>query len=311
MVFNTPILFLVFNRPDHTRQVFERIRDVKPRYLFVAADGPREFRIDDEKKCSEVREIISSGIDWNCDVKTLYRSENLGCGKGVSASITWFFENVDHGIILEDDCLPEFSFFQFCSHLLEYYKNDKEIMHIGGSNFQSGKNMQDYSYYFSAYSHNWGWATWKRSWAKFNFLVRHDEVSNVAVSLRKYGFDRREINYWIKIFEIQSQTKQSDIWDYQWLSTIWLNHGLCIVPHVNLVRNIGFDSTGTHTKETHNFLSISSRSLDNFRHPVKRKINILADHYTFKNFYLVRPSLLTRVLFNLRSLLKSCLKVKY
>jgi len=168
--FNTPILFLVFNRPNTTQRVFNVIRQVKPKQLFVAADGPRRDKGADEEKCEATREIVKQ-IDWDCEVKTLFREENLGCGKAVSSAITWFFENVEEGIILEDDCLPNLDFFGYCEELLDRYRDNREVMFIGGDNFQKGKKWGDASYYFSAYNHVWGWATWKRTWDIYDFKL--------------------------------------------------------------------------------------------------------------------------------------------
>ena len=134
--FSTPILFLIFNRPDVTKCVFEEIRKQKPQYLYLAADGPRANKPGEYEKCILAREVVLEGIDWNCELKTLYRDENLGCGKAVSEAITWFFEHVEEGIILEDDCLPNNSFFTFCSELLDRFRTTDKIMHISGNNFQ-------------------------------------------------------------------------------------------------------------------------------------------------------------------------------
>src|SRR5882762_10017668 len=146
--FTTPVLFLIFNRPETTRRVMEAIRKIRPKKLYIAADGPRPDREDDVDKCREVREIASV-IDWDCDVTKLFRKENLGCGKGPSSAITWFFEHETEGIILEDDCLPSPSFFSFCAELLERYRYDTRIMEIGGNNFEKGISTGKDSYFFS------------------------------------------------------------------------------------------------------------------------------------------------------------------
>ena len=151
MSFNTPILFLIFNRPDTTQIVFEEIKKQKPKYLFVAADGVRSHIIEDMEKCKDTRNLVLKGIDWDCEVKTLFRDENLGCGVAVSEAITWFFENVEQGIILEDDCLPHPSFFGYCETLLEKYNDNENVYVISGDNFQNGKQTGNASYFFSNY----------------------------------------------------------------------------------------------------------------------------------------------------------------
>lgn len=170
--FNTPILFLIFNRPETTEKIFRRIREIQPRRLFISADGPRLNKLNEEKKCAESRKI-ANGVDWECEVKTHFSERNLGCRLGVSSGINWFFNNVQEGIILEDDCLPDTSFFYFCTALLEHFQNNERIMHIGGVNFQDGRTRGTGSYYFSKLSHIWGWATWKRAWNKYNVDIPH------------------------------------------------------------------------------------------------------------------------------------------
>ena len=159
----TAVLFLLFNRPDTTTHVFEKIRQIKPQRLYVASDGPRESYDGEIEKVIKAREIASK-VDWPCELKTLFRDKNLGCKKGVSSAITWFFEHEEQGIILEDDCIPNLDFFNFCENLLIRYSRDKRIFTITGSNFQNGKWRGDASYYFSKKFHCWGWATWKRAW---------------------------------------------------------------------------------------------------------------------------------------------------
>ena len=165
---DTPLLFIIFNRPDVTLRVFNELKKQKPKYLFIAADGPRAGFEDDIDKCKRVREVVLNEIDWDCEVKTLFRDLNLGCGHAVSGAIDWFFENVEKGIILEDDCLPNKSFFYFCENLLESYKENDEVFAISGANFQD-KKIGKASYFFSKYLYVWGWATWRRAWENYDF----------------------------------------------------------------------------------------------------------------------------------------------
>ncbi len=243
---DVPVLLLIFNRPDTTFKVFEQIRKYKPSRFFIAADGPREGVAKDKEKCDQAREIVRQ-VDWDCEVKTIFRDKNLGCRIALSSAINWFFENVEEGIILEDDCVPDLTFFQFCKELLEYYRNDQRIMTISGSNLQLGRKFTEYSYYFSRYPITWGWASWRRAW---NF---YDVGMKLWLEIREKGllFDilenKREVSYWGNIFEKVYQGK-IDTWDYQWLFACWLQRGLTILPDVNLVSNIGFGSSGTHTK---------------------------------------------------------------
>jgi hypothetical protein len=175
-MFETPILYLIFNRPDLTKITFPSICTVKPKKLFIAADGPRIDNQNDELNCKLVREFVLSKIDWDCEIHTLFREKNLGCGKAVSSAISWFFNHVDKGIILEDDCLPNESFFFFSQNLLIKYENNPRINHISGFNFQLGYQHDKNDYFFSNYTLIWGWATWKRSWINYDFDMKDFEI---------------------------------------------------------------------------------------------------------------------------------------
>jgi hypothetical protein len=218
---DTPILLIVFDRPDTTRQVFEAIRQVQPKQLFVAADGPREGVDGDGAMCAAAR-FVATTVDWECELQTLFREENLGCGLGPSAAISWFFDNVEAGIILEDDCVPDSTFFRFCGELLQYYSTVPKIMQINGANFLGGAKRGDASYYFSRYPHIWGWATWRAAWQHFDYEAISEEY-------RRHG-----------------------IWDWQWRLSVEKNRGLAVAPNVNLVTNIGcgrVDATHTTTRD--------------------------------------------------------------
>jgi hypothetical protein len=285
-MFNTPVLFLVFNRPDTTRVVFDRIRKIQPKYLFVAADGPRKNKPDDIIKCKAARKIIDE-VDWDCELKTLFRESNLGCKIAVSSAIDWFFENVEEGIILEDDCLPDLSFFGFCELLLEKYRNDKRIMHIGGANFQDGKIRGDGSYYFSKISHVWGWATWKRAWDKYNVNIPDfQEFVNQNTIAKAYPHKDMQ-KFFLKNFEMVFRNER-DTWDYQWVYTLVVNNGLSIIPNKNLISNIGFDSDATHTTlKFHPLANKPVEKIDEIIHPSRIISNTNADVYTFKNYFIL------------------------
>lgn len=246
---DTPILFLIFNRPESTTKVFERIRDIKPKKLFVAADGPRPFVIGDSENCNLTRSIIGK-VDWQCELKTLFRDENLGCGKAVSSAITWFFSYVEEGIILEDDCFPSTSFFKFCSEMLERFRNDSRIMMISGSNFNLKWKDEKQSYHFSYLGGIWGWASWRRAWKYYDFEMK--ELSNSETRLKiQNNLNKTAFKYRMDIFE-KVKNKQIDTWDYQWSYCRLLMSGLSVVPSVNLISNIGFDSAATHTISKNN-----------------------------------------------------------
>jgi hypothetical protein len=246
MRLETPVLFLIFARPETTRMVFDAIRKAKPTKLYVAADGPRDSSAEAER-CALSREIATH-VDWDCEVQTLFREENLGCGKGPSTAISWFFENESEGIILEDDCVPSPSFFTFCAAMLERYRNDTRIMHIAGTNLEM-PHLRDrqYSYGFSNFTYCWGWATWRRAWKLHDFdmsLYREIDSRNY---LRGHYNSIYERDYFQYIFGRLYGGNRKNIWDYQWQFACRINSGLVVVPGCNLVVNIGLGEHATNT----------------------------------------------------------------
>ena len=274
-MFNTPILFLVFNRPDTTIRVFEQIRKIKPAFLYVAADGPRKDKLGEKEICNRVREIVSSNIDWECEVKTLFRDENLGCGKAVSDGITWFFEQEEEGIILEDDCLPDVSFFQFCTELLEKYRTDEKVMTISGSNLLGYPWKVTGQSYFWGQGGIWGWATWKRAWRLYDFKMQTWEEDKVKSQIRNALKTEEWYQFYLPMF-VALFDKTLDTWDIQWLYTILINEGLSINPEVNLVKNIGFGNNSTHTENIKNPLADLSNETILFplKHPEHRNVDL-------------------------------------
>lgn len=300
----TPILFLIFNRPETTARVFAEIKKAVPKKLFIAADGPRASKPGEAERCQAARDIIKQ-IDWDCEIKTLFREKNLGCKKAVSSALNWFFENVEEGIILEDDCLPHQSFFQYCQELLAYYRNDERIMHISGNNFQNNIVRGDGSYYFSRFSHIWGWASWRRAWAHYDVEMKtwpsflaQNQIVNVFENknAQKYFLNALQSVFAGKI----------DTWDYQWNYALWSQNGLATLPNKNLVSNIGFGQNATHTAIGNNQnANMRTETLNNIIHPVFVSIDKEADDFTFINQF--EPPQNTFV--QLKKLVKRALKL--
>ncbi|MBL4884522.1 MAG: hypothetical protein JKY95_08315 [Planctomycetaceae bacterium] len=240
-----PVLFLIFNRPDLTEQSFAAIREARPSKLFVAADGPRIGREGENELCEQTRKIATA-VDWPCEVKTLFRDENLSCDIAVSEAISWFFKNIEFGIILEDDCLPHVSFFQFCHQMDSFYASDNRVMHVSGNDFLPQEYPRQFDYRFTQLIHSWGWATWRRSWDLFDFdMLLPDGVTDEDI-VKNNQMPEGEVRYWIKkISELREGRK--DVWDYRWFFCIWKNHGVCICPTANLVENTGYDDRATNT----------------------------------------------------------------
>lgn len=278
----TAVLFLVFNRPETTRQVFEAIRKARPPRLYVAADGARDGRVGEAERVAEVRSIATK-VNWPCELKVLFRDKNLGCKKAISLGIDWFFENEEYGIILEDDCLPSPDFFPFCEALLEHFINDDRVSVITGDNFQNGILRGDGSYYFSRYNHVWGWASWRRAWKHYNqSLSFWPEWKSSADWMAQFK-DLVERRYWENIFD-QMYNQQIDTWDYPWTASIWFRGGLTATPNVNLVSNIGFGLDSTHTTATNSPLAkLATSRLEGITHPSTVVQDQDADRYVFNN----------------------------
>jgi len=282
-LFKTPILFLIFNRPDTTERVFQNIREIQPRQLFISADGPRPDKKDEQNKCEEARNIIKK-IDWMCELKTNFSEKNLGCRVAVSSGIDWFFSKVSEGIILEDDCLPDLSFFHFCETLLEYYRTDKRIMQVSGVNFQDGKRYGTGSYYYSAFNHVWGWATWKRAWDLYDVNMKSYPEYLQQGLLHQLFPDPAIRSYWKKKFDLVFKHRK-DTWDFQWQYASTINHGLSIIPNKNLITNIGFDTNATHTVDSsHSLANRSTEALPDIIHPTIMTVEQQADEYTFRQY---------------------------
>lgn len=262
----SPILLLIFNRPDTTQEVFKKIRAAKPARLYIAADGPRADRDTDKKLCEQAR-AVAAQVDWDCTVKTLFREDNIGCKTAVYTALEWFFEQEEEGIIFEDDCVPADSFFYFCDTMLEKYRTDTRIRHITGCNLQRGKQWGDASYYFSQFSNVWGWASWKRVWKDYDFKLDRYTREEAATQLKKIFTDPFLINDWLVIFSaIQAGTINA--WDYQLVFLNFFENGLCITPNTNLVSNIGFRSDATNTPDPHNpNAGIPAQELTSITHP--------------------------------------------
>jgi hypothetical protein len=240
MPLDTPVLFCNFNRPELTKQVFASIRAQKPKTLFLSCDGPRESRPDDASNVLAVREILK-GVDWKCDVHTQYPEENLGCKHAIASAIDWAFEQTEELIILEDDCLPSPSFFGYCHDLLDRFQDDHRVMMISGNNFQPRPTSSN-SYYFSRWTHIWGWATWKRAWNAFDVDIRSWPGLRQSQQLKALIPDPVEYAHWEQTLDAQ-HAGHIDTWDFPWMYAVWANDGTSVLPERNLVSNIGFGWT--------------------------------------------------------------------
>ena len=267
----TPVAFITFNRPDTTERVFAEIAKARPPKLLVIGDGARANRHGEAEKVAAARAIIQR-VDWECEVLTNFSEVNLGCKRRVSSGIDWVFEQVDEAIILEDDCLPNATFFRFCQILLQRYRYEQRIGMISGRNFQAGHCRSSDSYYFTKYVHVWGWASWRDRW-----------VNSYDVTMAKWPRRRsegwltdivgnaREASYWNKVFE-SVYCGEINTWDYQWLLANWLEGRMNIVPSVNLIANIGFGEDATHTVGGCDLVPVEAMSFP-LKHPSEVLVN--------------------------------------
>lgn len=240
------VLFLVFNRPETTLKVFDAIRAAKPPRLYVAADGPRAGRAGDDERCNEVRRIATN-VTWPCEIRTLFRDANLGCKVAPSSAITWFFEQEEEGIILEDDCLPSRSFFAYCDELLGRYREDERVFLISGYNKQNEWNADRCDYFFSNYGGISGWASWRRAWRHFDIEMT-DLAYCIENNLFEYLLGEQQGKARRKAMERVKRTN-IDAWDYQWGFARHKNNGLACVPAKSLIQNIGYGPGATHTSQ--------------------------------------------------------------
>jgi hypothetical protein len=290
MVFDTPILIIIFNRPKLVQGLFDEIKKHKPKELFVFCDGARVDKPNELELLNKSKSIFEEQIDWDCKLETYYLEENKGAGRAICQAIKWFFTNVNQGIIIEEDCLPHSDFFLYCQELLNKYKDNKEVMLIGGNNLHNEKYIND-SYYFSAYSHIWGWATWKETIDGYNFSL--DNISNKEAKkiLKSYFPTPSERGYWYDRFRLIKQNK-INTWDYQLMFNIWKIRGVTIIPSVNLVKNCGFDKDSIHSQNTDCELSkLKTNPILPLKHPEKIIINEKLDRIYFKK-YLYKPMIL-------------------
>jgi hypothetical protein len=280
----TPVLLIIYKRVETTRQVLEKIREIKPLKLYISANGHNPLAPADLPKCVETRNIVNE-IDWPCVVITNFRDHHLSAKESITGGITWFFSHEPEGIILEDDCVVDPSFFWLCQELLEKYRDQPNILHIGASNFQDGIKRGEGSYYFSRYNHIWGWAGWRKSWEGYdvNFCKR---PLKDFIPVLKNIFDRGDVRgFWKQIY-LYIRSGRVDTWDTQYMFHLWKRNGMAITPNVNMVKNIGFgkDATNTHSPYS-KWASLEVESVKEIKHPVHRVVDKEADNFTADQFY--------------------------
>lgn len=280
----TPVAFIIFNRPDTTARVFTEIAKARPRKLLVIADGPRGHKAGEAERCAAARAIIDR-VDWECEVLRNFSDTNLGCRNRVASGIDWVFEQVPEAIFLEDDCLPDPSFFRFCEEMLERYRDDTRVAMISGDNFLFDDLDVGASYYFSRYCHIWGWASWRRAWKFYDRTASVWPQFRSRQCLKPIAHSLGEEVYWAAAFDGVSRG-EIDTWDYQWVLACWAQGMLSIMPARNLISNIGFGLDATHTLSKSRYAEMETSALEfPLRHPRMVVPDWVADRYTARSMY--------------------------
>ncbi len=286
----TPVLLLTFKRLKETKSSFEQIRKARPQKLYIAGDGPRKDRPEEAEKVRETREYVLNNIDWECEVKTLLREENLGCRKSNSSAVEWLFTNEETGIIIEDDVVVSQDFFRYAQELLVRYKDTEQIMCITADNFQNGNRYNDDAYYFSQIPHCWGWASWRDSWKKYKEVEQHipELVDNIRKGRIPQFTHNKAANYMWSHNLLQTYSNNVDSWAYIWTLANLYFQGLTCTPAVNLAKHIGYGEDSTHIKQPVEFSLIEIEKL-NFplKHPDSIACLQQADDFAYKRVFFV------------------------
>ena len=244
---SVPVLLIAFNRPWHTAQVWEAMRKWQPERLLVAMDAPRPGMPSDVAACQAVRKLVQAP-DWGCELSVRCATSHQSCRHGPAGAISWAFEQTEQAIVLEDDCVPDLTFFPYCAELLERYRNHPQVMGIGGHRWEAPDLMESPSYYASRYPNTWGWASWADRWAKFDLAMAEWPGLRASGWLQGRFSDPAAVAYWQQNFN--AMESGLDTWDLAWLFACWRQEGVWLRPNVNLVQNIGFGPDATHTLET-------------------------------------------------------------
>ncbi len=296
-----PIILLIYRRPAEIMQVREALRLAQPNRLIIVADGPRANRAGDPEAVAAAR-AAAEAVDWPCEITRIYADSNMGLRKRVESGITAAFQVVERAIILEDDCLPDPSFFPFCAELLERYADDPRVMAISGDDFQGGRPAPA-SYRFSRYPHCWGWATWRRAWQHYDGPMTDWPTLRDSPWLEQYLESKRAARHWRQLFN-QVYAGHINSWAYRWTYSCWRRGGLTALPTRNLVSNIGFGAEGTHTTAAHNpFAAMQSYpTAFPLRHPPHVSRDARADAYTQATLY--NPGLARRIVWRIARTLR-------
>lgn len=270
----TPVALVLFRRPDRTRRVFEAIRRVGPKRLFLIADGPRSGDIEEARECEAARATVED-VDWRCEVTRDFAAENIGLKHRLPSGLDGVFQQVDRTIVLEDDCLPHETFFRFCDELLGRYADDERVMHVAGSQLLRDPPAWSASYHFSRYVHIWGWATWRRAWRHFDVELREWHGlgrGEREARLSSMFAEESERRYWRYVWD---RSPEIETWSAQWSYALLAREGLAANANRNLVSNIGFGTDATNAIEDP--LGIAARPVAGMRFPLEHPDSVERD----------------------------------
>ena len=285
--FDIPVLLVKFNRPTCTAQVLEKIVQLKPKKLYVFSDAARAGKKDELSAVNQCRSLFNSEhITWDCEIKTWFADANIGCGRAVSSAISWMFETEECGIILEDDCLPHLSFFEYCDTMLKKYADNPEVMHIAGTRWNDEFKKVDDNYFFSRIGHVWGWATWKRAWKLFDYNMSTWNRANDRKTIYKQLNSVIQTQFWIDNFQrmFDKGMNNKNVWDYQWQYAMFMHKGLSVVPYANLISNIGIE--GTHASLDNKDQGVFNRQTIRWNQDAKLVNQVKANH-DYDNYHIV------------------------
>ncbi|MBS7566820.1 nucleotide-diphospho-sugar transferase [Mucilaginibacter sp. Bleaf8] len=307
--YDIPVLLVTFNRPDYTVKVLERIKELQPRKLYVFSDGARAHKPNEHIAVNQCRELFNSdNINWDCDIQTWFCDANMGCGRAVSSAISWMFASEEYGIILEDDCLPDITFFEYSAAMLHKYAQEPRVMHIAGTRWNEEFDTGSASHFFSRVGHVWGWATWKRAWDLYDFEMSGWHAAYDRQMLYRQLKSRIQTHFWIDCFDriFKKDTYAKDTWDYQWQYALFKNQGLSVVPQGNLISNIGI--TGAHANAHSEQKDIYNRKTIAWNIPAELisnpdiKANEAFDSYHITNYFLKASNRIHRLRWHLKRL---------
>ncbi len=304
--YDIPVLMITFNRPHYARQVFDKVKQIKPKQLFIFSDAPRTGKMGEGEKVNECRAIFSkTNFDWDCELHTYFADANMGCGPGVKTAITWAFEKVEKLIILEDDCVPDLSFFTYAQAMLAKYEHNTKVMHVAGTRWNEEFDAGPGDHFFCTVGHVWGWATWKRAWDLYDYGMSTWVKQHDRKMVRNIYHDRVLSQFWVDCFidTFKNIASTNHTWDYQWQYNMFKNGGLSTVPTENLINNIG--EQGAHTKEGDTDVTSFNRKTGTWKEDKHIEIevapNLAYEKYHIRNFFLRDTTFIRRLKFFIKS----------